>query len=63
MTKESFGGAFKKGESLLGPIEKRFVNRWVGTIPKGLETYHLTMMTILCSVLVILSPWQAEKNN
>ena len=61
MTKESFGGAFKKGESILGPIEKRFVARWVGTIPKWLETYHLTMMTILWSVLVILSAWQVRE--
>ena len=61
MPDQSFGGAFKKGQSLLGPIEKRFVNRWVGTIPKRLETYHLTMMTILWSALVILSAWQAQK--
>ena len=61
MSKESFGGALKKGESLLGPIEKRFVNRWVNTIPKWLETYHLTMMTVLWSALVILSAWQVRE--
>jgi phosphatidylglycerophosphate synthase len=61
MPKQSFGGAFKKGESLLGPMEKRFVNRWVNTIPKWLETYHLTMMTILWSALVILSAWQVRE--
>lgn len=61
MSKQSFGGAFKKGESLLGPIEKRFVNRWVNAIPKWLETYHLTMMTILWSALVILSAWQVRE--
>ena len=61
MTKESFGGAFKKGESLLGPIEKRFVAHWLSKIPKWLETYHLTMMTILWSALVILSAWKVRE--
>ena len=47
MEKKGFGGAFKKGESILGPWEKAFVLRWVNRIPNWLETYHLTLLTLV----------------
>ena len=34
---QTFGGAAKTGESILGPWEKRFVSRWVGSVPKWLS--------------------------
>ena len=55
-----FGGAGKKGESILGPLEKRFVARWVNRIPAWLETYHLTLLTIPWTGLVIASAWQVR---
>jgi len=58
--KKPFGGAEKKGESILGPLEKRFVARWVNRIPNWLETYHLTLLTIPWTGLVITSAWQVR---
>ena len=60
MKEESFGGALKKGQSILGPWEKRFVAKWVDRIPACLETYHLTLLTILWTGLVIASAWQVR---
>jgi hypothetical protein len=31
--KQGFGGAAKAGESILGPLEKKFVARWVNRVP------------------------------
>jgi len=45
-TPEAFGGAKKDGESILGPYEKTFVQRWVDRVPRNIETYHLTMLTV-----------------
>ena len=57
---QQFGGAKKKGVSILGPLEKRFVARWVDRIPNWLETYHLTLLTIPWTGLVIASAWQVR---
>ena len=57
---QTFGGATKAGESILGPWEKRFVSRWVGSVPKWLETYHLTLLTIPWTTLVITSAVQVR---
>ena len=62
MKNESFGGALKKGESILGPWEKRFVAKWVDRIPSFLETYHLTLLTIPWTGLVIASAWQVRNS-
>lgn len=56
-----FGGASKTGESILGPLEKKFVAHWVKRVPACLETYHLTMMTIPWCVLVIWSAWKTSE--
>ena len=55
-----FGGAFKQGESILGPLEKRLVARWVNRIPSWLETHHLTLLTIPWTGLVVASAWQVR---
>ncbi len=54
MLKEQFGGASKAGASLLSPLERRVSRRLVPRVPAWLETYHLTMMTLLWSALVLL---------
>lgn len=54
MPKPQFGGDKKVGESFLGPWEKALVKRWVTKIPSGLETYHLTLLTILWSALALV---------
>ena len=57
---QTFGGAAKAGESILGPWEKRFVSRWVESVPKWLETYHLTLLTIPWTILVVNSALQVR---
>lgn len=59
--KQVFGGATKKGESILGPWERRFVQKHVDKVPRWLETYHLTYMTILWCIFIVLSGWLANK--
>ncbi|MFC1752362.1 CDP-alcohol phosphatidyltransferase family protein [Thermoproteota archaeon] len=54
MKKEKFGGAAEKRTSLFGPLEKKFVDKFTPFVPKFLETYHLTYMTVLWSALIIL---------
>ena len=58
---QTFGGAAKAGESILGPWEKRFVSRWVGSVPKWLGTHHLTLLTIPWTGLVLASAWQVRE--
>ena len=53
-TQQPFGGASKVGASLLTAPEKRLVARFVGRVPRGLETYHLTLLTVLWSGLILL---------
>jgi len=58
----SFGGASKVGTSLLSKPEKMLVSKFVDRIPKSLETYHLTMLTLLWSVLILLFSALANGN-
>ncbi len=60
MTK--FAGGKKKGESLFSPWEKKFVAKYVNRIPRGVETYHLTMTTVVWSGITILSGFLAQRN-
>ncbi len=61
-TQGPFGGAGKVGESLFSGPERRFVNRYVGLVPRRLETYHLTMLTVLWSALIPWFGWLARSN-
>lgn len=49
-----FAGDQKAGHSILGKAEKRLVKTYVNRIPKGLETYHLTLMTLVWSAGALL---------
>ena len=56
MVDGQFKGDKKVGQSLLSNIEKRFVNKYVSKVPKSIETYHLTLMTIIwCTGIVVFS--------
>lgn len=57
-----FGGAGKVGESIFSPLEKRFVARNVGRVPRWLETYHLTMLTVVWSAGILLFGYLARTN-
>jgi phosphatidylglycerophosphate synthase len=46
-------GASKTNRSLLAPLERRLAPWVVPRIPRGIETYHLTLLTLLWSAGVI----------
>lgn len=59
---ESFAGDKKKGQSLLGPLERKFINWGVPKIPKPILSHHLTYVTILWSAGTVLFGWLAVDN-
>jgi len=64
MTAEKpFAGAGKVGESLFSPWERRFVARYVASVPRGVETYHLTLLTVVWCVGILLFGWLAQSNS
>ena len=54
--------AQKEGKWLLREAEDRFRKKIIPHIPKCIETYHLTYMTILWSALIVLFGWFAKEN-
>lgn len=62
MNSENFAGDKKLGKSFLGFLEDRLAGFLLRLIPSWLETYHLTMMTVLWSALVIIFGFLAERN-
>ena len=63
MQNSGFHGDKKKApDSIFFKYEKRLVNKYVDNVPKWLETYHLTYMTLLWSLLIVLFGALASKN-
>ncbi|MFC1765265.1 CDP-alcohol phosphatidyltransferase family protein, partial [Planctomycetota bacterium] len=62
MAKDSFAGDKKDGVSILHPYEVRFKEFLLPFVPQGIETYHLTMLTVVWSILVVLFSWLATYN-
>lgn len=50
---EPFGGDKKHGQSLLGPIERRFIDWAVPKLPRWMRSWQLTMLTAVWSVAMI----------
>jgi len=61
-SKEQFGGDKKVGHSILSNPENKLKNWAVPKIPNGIETYHLTLMTILWSLVNVISGFYAKEN-
>lgn len=61
-TKNNFAGDKKFGKWIFSDLENRLVEKTIHLIPKWLETYHLTMMTLLWSVVIVLAGYLAEEN-
>ncbi len=59
---DGFAGDKKKGQSLLGPLERRFINWTIPKIPKPILTQHLTMLTLLWAICTVLFGWLADDN-
>ena len=54
MNNEEFAGASKTNTSFLSPLERRLAPFVLPRIPKWLETYHLTMLTLVWSLLIVI---------
>ena len=59
---DAFSGHKKEGTWLLKNAEDRLRIFLVPLVPRSIETYHLTMMTVLWSFLVIVGSFLATKN-
>ena len=62
MQNEEFAGASKTNTSFLSPLERSLAPLVLPRIPKWLETYHLTMLTLVWSLLIVLFSFMAAKN-
>jgi len=57
---EGFAGDRKTGQSVLGPWERRFIDWAIPKIPAPIGSHHLTMLTLVWSVLMVLFGWLAQ---
>lgn len=62
MTDTEFAGDKKVGASILSRPENAFKYWAVPKIPRGIETYHLTMLTLLWSALNVVLGFYARDN-
>ena len=60
--KTKFAGDLKVGRWLFSNFETRFVEKTIHLIPDWLETYHLTMMTLIWSAIIALAGYLAIGN-
>jgi phosphatidylglycerophosphate synthase len=51
---QQFAGGTKTNTSFLTPLERRLAVRVLPKIPRWLQTYHLTMMTLIWSAMILL---------
>ncbi len=59
---QQFAGATKTNNSFLTPFERRLATRVLPRIPAWLETYHLTMLTLLWSSLILFFSYLAARD-
>ena len=62
MQTQEFAGANKTNTSFLSPLERRFSPLVLPRIPKWLQTYHLTMLTLAWSILIVAFSYLAANN-
>ena len=59
---QQFPGASKSNTSFLTPFERRLAVRVLPRIPAWLETYHLTMLTLVWSGLILFFSYLAARD-
>jgi archaetidylinositol phosphate synthase len=59
---QHFAGATKTNTSFLTPLERRIAPMVLSRIPAWLETYHLTMLTLVWSVLILVFSYFAASD-
>ena len=57
-----FAGATKTNTSFLTPLERRLAVRVLPRIPSWLETYHMTMLTLVWSGLILFFSYLAKND-
>lgn len=62
MKNDQFAGDKKEGEWILAKVEKRMVNWLVPRVPPFIETYHLTLLTLLWSIGIVAFSFLARDN-
>ena len=59
---QEFAGAHKTNNSFLSPLERRLAPLVIPRIPSWLETQHLTMLTLVWSLLILVFSALAARN-
>lgn len=59
---KEFAGAHKTNNSFLSPLERRLAPFVIPRIPSWLETQHLTMLTLVWSLLILVFSALAARN-
>lgn len=59
---EQFAGALKTNNSFLAPLERRLAPVVLPRIPSWLETYHLTLLTLVWSGLILVFSYMARND-
>ena len=59
---QQFAGATKTNTSVLTPLERRLAVRVLPRIPSWLETYHLTMLTLVWSGFILFFSYLAARD-
>lgn len=62
MQDQEFAGASKTNTSILSHWERRLTPFILPKIPSWLETYHLTMLTLLWSILILVFSYLSSTN-
>ena len=62
MSEISFAGDKKQGEWVFAQAERRMVNWLVPMVPRFIETYHLTLMTLIWSLGIAVAGFLARGN-
>lgn len=60
---DGFAGDKKKGQSILGPLERRFIDWVIPKIPEPVKSHHLTLVTVGWSAGIVLAGWLASMNS
>ena len=62
MTQAQFGGDKKTGKWAFAQLERSMVNWLVPKVPSWLETYHLTMLTLVWSIGIVVASLAARQS-
>ena len=60
--KQKFAGAGKTNSGILNPLERRLAAFVLPRVPRWLETYHLTLLTPLWSILIVAFSYLAARD-